>query len=437
MYFQTFVAILHYGNIHRKIRVLIVCGSLAGEMNYVQIGEEHLSCSVRRLLLGIVEALMLQGTYSNFACQFSVLDQTVIDSVIPLAIPSVVVQKDLKKFGIHHNERTPGPIVVLIGADVAGKIWYGSRVVLSTGVVAVETLLGWTLAGTEKKPTVTLCCTNLATTFTMKIVTTGDITDLWKLEVIGISDLAEKEKSDLKRLSALEHFKRTVEFVEGKYQVKFPWYGLVCDLPTNLQLAKEQLVRVTKKMHHIPRLFEEYDSVLCSGHYLSHRPMLKNSSSITNVCSVFDSSVKICRYPSLNDCLEQGPNMIELLPDILLHFRDNTIGKTFLQISFHPEDRDYLKFLRWAAADELITLKHSCVAFRITCSPFLLAAVLDYHLRRCMEECTLDDVKRIQQIKRRFYMDKLATSVDHIGEAEKVQVLATKTMTQVGFNLRG
>ncbi|KAJ8872025.1 hypothetical protein PR048_028365 [Dryococelus australis] len=86
-----------------------------------------------------------------------------------------------------------GPVGVLLGADVVGKIWSGHKVVLSTGVVADETLFRWTLMGAEKKPPVT-CSTNLATTITMTTVTTGDVTNPWKLKAIGISDLTEENR---------------------------------------------------------------------------------------------------------------------------------------------------------------------------------------------------------------------------------------------------
>ncbi|KAJ8878255.1 hypothetical protein PR048_018832, partial [Dryococelus australis] len=155
---------------------------------------------------------------------------------------------------------------------------------------------------------------------------------------------ADKENSDMKRLSTLQHFKRIVEFVEVRYQIG--------------------------------------------------------------------------RYTSLNDSLEHGPNLIELLPDILLRFRDKIVGasadiaKAILQIAVYPEERDYLKFLWWTA-------------------------ILNYHLSRCMEECSPGDVERIEQLKSRFCMDKLATSMDNIGEAKKVQPLYTKITAQGGLNLRG
>lgn len=55
--------------------------------------------------------------------------------------------------------------------------------------------------------------------------------------------------------------------------------------------------------------------------------------------------------PSLNDCLQKGPNLIELVSFILLRFRIGKIGiasdieKAFLQISVNSIEKNFLCFL--------------------------------------------------------------------------------------------
>ena len=56
-------------------------------------------------------------------------------------------------------------------------------------------------------------------------------------------------------------------------------------------------------------------------HYLPYYPVIKESSSTNLYNSVFDASAKFVKQPYLNQCLHSGPNLIELIPDILLHFR--------------------------------------------------------------------------------------------------------------------
>ncbi|UYV82773.1 hypothetical protein LAZ67_22000808 [Cordylochernes scorpioides] len=70
----------------------------------------------------------------------------------------------------------------------------------------------------------------------------------------------------------------------------------------------------------------------------------------TPVRPVFNASFRTKGNPSLNDCLEVGPNMLENIPDIITRFRlgpvavTSDIRKAFLQIEVAEEDRNYLQF---------------------------------------------------------------------------------------------
>ncbi|GFV00939.1 uncharacterized protein TNCV_1387531 [Trichonephila clavipes] len=60
-------------------------------------------------------------------------------------------------------------------------------------------------------------------------------------------------------------------------------------------------------------------------HYLPHRPVFKENST-TKVRPVFDGSAKEKNSPSINDCLEKGPNLIELIPSLINRFRFGKFG---------------------------------------------------------------------------------------------------------------
>ena len=87
------------------------------------------------------------------------------------------------------------------------------------------------------------------------------------------------------------------------------------------------------------------------GHFIPHRPVFKPGSSTTPVRPVFDASCKTKNGPSLNDCLQKGPNLMELILALLLRFREKKIGvisdirKAFLMVEVEEEDRNFLKFL--------------------------------------------------------------------------------------------
>ena len=83
--------------------------------------------------------------------------------------------------------------------------------------------------------------------------------------------------------------------------------------------------------------------------------------------------------------------MIEIIPAILLRFRLHQIRviadikRAFLQVSL-GKDVDFLRFLWVNAEGDLKIFRHTRVTFGVTSSPFLLGAVIDFHLERCLAE---------------------------------------------------
>ncbi|UYV65880.1 hypothetical protein LAZ67_3005787 [Cordylochernes scorpioides] len=139
---------------------------------------------------------------------------------------------------------------------------------------------------------------------------------------------------------------------------------------------------------------------------------------------------------SLNDCLAKGPNLLELIPDIMLRFRLNKIGivadieKAFLQISVAKEDRKFLRFLYWKEGkqENLRIYQHKRVVFGVTSSPFLLAATLKLHLEQYERE--------VISLLKCMYMDNCVNSVTSLEEALVFQQQSIDLLSPAGFNLR-
>ena len=127
------------------------------------------------------------------------------------------------------------------------------------------------------------------------------------------------------------------------------------------------------------------------SHYLPHRPVVKPSSSITKIRPVFDAYEREKNFPSLKQCLETGPNMIELILSVLLRFREKDIGvitdikRAFLQTSIALKERDYLCFW-WKRDGEMVAFHDTSILLK-------------------MEEC--------------FYSDNCVTSVDSMEELHR------------------
>nr|XP_042907174.1 uncharacterized protein LOC122271118 [Parasteatoda tepidariorum] len=225
VYLQTLVVQIRGDNKTKFIRILIDTGSqrsyiskyAATCMEYDVIGEESI---LHSLFGGVKKAenhrrylVHISNVDNSFHCNFEVLDQEVICSNISRInfFPHI---KELKSRSIFLTDTTQGyndqllyqssplEIHLLIGADIAGKLLSGGIEELSSGLVCVGTKLGWTLMGKNNKAeeqdstnTVLSCHVNDA-----------NISDLWRLDTLGIADPSEKKTRVELEQSAKEHF---------------------------------------------------------------------------------------------------------------------------------------------------------------------------------------------------------------------------------------
>ena len=152
--------------------------------------------------------------------------------------------------------------------------------------------------------------------------------------------------------------------------------------------------------------------------YLQHHGVIKTTSETTKIRPVFHANFKGYNDISLNDCLLTGPSMNPEIAVIILKFRrwrvalTADITKAFLQISIQEADRDVHRFLI-EGEEGVRHMRFARVAFGITCSPFLLNAVLRHHLEKYEE----NDV--IKKLKEDFYVDNLVTGADSLEEAKE------------------
>ncbi|GFW63038.1 integrase catalytic domain-containing protein [Trichonephila clavipes] len=270
------------------------------------------------------------------------------------------------------------------------------------------------------------------------------ISDLWELDSLGIKDPSEKKsKLELQDL-ALKHFENKVlRDDEGRYIVSIPWIERSEKLEDHYSLAKGRLEKTVKTLKFTGRLLD-YEQVFVDWekediiekiaqdepknggkfHYLPHRPVFKENST-TKIRPVFDGSAHHGKSCSLNDCVEKGPNLIEMIPAILNRFRLGKFGvisdiqKAFIHISLHENDMNFLRFLWWEGdnSEKAVIYRHRRVIFGVSGSPFLLAAVLNHHFKQAPEHLE----KAAEKLKDSMYVDNCVASVDFSKELESFQ----------------
>ncbi|XP_050516071.1 uncharacterized protein LOC114341344 [Diabrotica virgifera virgifera] len=398
------------------------------------------------------------ASHGDYTYNMEVLDQSYICNEIPSAIYGPWTQ-ELKSLNIELSDTEgSGPIELLLGLNVADIFYTGRRHILPSGLGAVETYFGWTIMGKSAN----ISPVSQANMTCLSLFVNPSITELWELDVLGIQEPSEKKSKEQLALAAKELFLQTVIInQEGRYEVGLPWLEGHPSLPANFNVAKRRLHSVVSKLKR-DNLFSRYNEVFqewenlkiiektnsdsTTGHFLPHRPVLKEGST-TAVRPVFDASAREKNKPSLNQCLEKGPNLIESIPLLLLKFRKFEIGvvsdikKAFLQISVNKNDSEFLKFLWLNDNGEEIVLRHKRVVFGVNCSPFLLGATIDYHLSKCLENCSLPNAKysqeTIERLAKSFYVDNCICSMTNRESLNTFIREAVSAMSDAQFDLRG
>lgn len=398
---------------------------------------------------------------TDFSFTFEALDQPKICGEVAPIFQGPWID-EARVLGIELSDnRQEGPIELLLGADVIGRLYTGERRELPCGLIAMRTLAGWTLMG--KMPSSEPRSTVVTTALTL-LVNNASISQLWELEALGIKEPLDRKSKEDMGLASKEFFLQTVKVnSEGRYEVNLPWLEDHAPLPTNYQIAESRLKNTRHKLkndhllNQYQQIFREWElegiieqiegEEVTGGHYLPHRPVVKKESVTTKIRPVFDASAHEKGKPSLNHCLEKGPNLIELIPSMLLRFRENKIGvvsdikKAFLQISIDERDRNFVKFLWIDEEEQEIIFQHKRVVFGLICSPFLLAATLEYHLDRQMEKCNSNKAvcskDTLERMKTSFYVDNCVTSLPTDELVHSFIKEATSVMAEGQFELRG
>ncbi|UYV77617.1 hypothetical protein LAZ67_15001739 [Cordylochernes scorpioides] len=339
--------------------------STAMEMEYEQSRREFF----RHSLFGgsstdVVEhevyTIHLSDINNSYRCEFEALGQPLICGSIPPVCPRSFLEGSEE---LDVSDLMRDRIEVLIGADIAGRLLTDDQRRISTGLVAIRTKLGWTVMGkippTEvRDDTSSLCVTTLLSL---------DLENLWKLDAVGVSDAEVEKKTQSLQAEMEEHFAHTTtRDIEGRYEVALPWVQDKERIPSNRDLAENQLSSVRRKLEEVGdmneygQIFEECinqgiieysrEDKLDGVHNLPHRPVYKRNSQTSKIRPVFNASARKRDKLSLNDCLDKGPNLIEIIPRLLNKFRKYEVGvssdieKAFLQIGIKEEDRDAAVF---------------------------------------------------------------------------------------------
>ena len=356
------------------------------------------------------------------------------------------------------------PISILIGADYYWSLVEGTIVRGAPWEpVALSTKLGYVLSG----PTTIVSdndndnSVNLTATHVLKVEASvvsqdelaSELGKFWDYESVGIRD---------EGLSLYDKFVSEVEFTEGRYQVQLPFKEDHELLPDNFALCKSRLVSLLKRLQSKPEVLKHYDDVIRDQqkqgivepveqgvnngvgkvHYIPHHEVIRVDKDTTKLRIVYDASARSGKNSlSLTNCLYAGPPLSPLIYDILLRFRVHKtaligdIEKAFLNVSVHPEDRDYLRFL-WvddvtSSHPNLQVYRFARVAFGVSSSPFLLNATIHHHF-------TSADISKkfAERVLKSLYVDDFVGGDDSDNSVFEMYENLKSSFKSGGFNMR-
>ena len=286
--------------------------------------------------------------------------------------------------------------------------------------------------------------------------TTTDVCSMWDLDSIGIKGELENESECSMKDRFMDNFNETIIFGEGRYEVRLPWKSEDHKhmLVNNVRQAEVRLQSLHKRLSRTPELRQAYQQVFIDLEsdgiieevkidqlpdnpvfYLPHRPVVREASLSTKVRPVFDASAKGDNGVSLNDCMIIGPKLLPDLLAVLLRFRRWQFGltadiqKAFLQISLATPDCDVHRFLLMEQDGGLRHMRFKRVTFGNSASPFLLNAVIKYHLAK------FSDSVVIEELKANLYVDDWLTGADSQDSLMGMMSESRKILKEGGFIL--
>ncbi|XP_035219186.1 uncharacterized protein LOC118192350, partial [Stegodyphus dumicola] len=224
-------------------------------------------------------------------------------------------------------QENPEEIHMLLGADTAAQLFTERIEHFAGDYVAFETKLGWTLMGKIKENANT--SSSLSVLSLSLHVSDTNLSNLWRLDTLGISSQENKTKSALEEETRKHFLKSVKRDSSGRYEVTLPFILDKSVLSSNRTVAERHLVKTESKLINTRRrkdyeeIFDEWEAkdiieVVTEEkeegvHYLSHRPVIKESSETTKIRPVFNASARSKNSPSLNDYRESKTKVVPVL----------------------------------------------------------------------------------------------------------------------------
>ena len=387
----------------------------------------------------------LRGEF-DMTCQVSKVDKGVLLSIPNPNYAEKISQHNYLEGVVMDDDvsKPELPVHLILGASDYSRIKTNTKPKLGQPVAEL-TAFGWTMMSAGKEE-------DLSAIYLTK-TSPANYEQLCSLDVLGLQDSLGQSQE----LVYQDFQEQLRQGDEGWYETGLLWKPGHDPLPNNKANSMGRLNNLIKRLQRNPEVFEEYHNVIQDQlkegiveeakeeptgkeFYIPHKPVIKKAAESTKMRIVYDVSAREKETsPSLNECLETGPPLQNLLWSVLVRNRLKPVAlagdlkQAFLQIRIRPEDRDSLRF-HWIKSKEtleVVVLRFTRALFSLVQSPFLLGGTIKQHLASLREKYP----KEVDEIQASLYVDDIITGGETRAEVHQLKKATIEIFGGAQFEL--
>ncbi|XP_054272893.1 uncharacterized protein LOC128993159 [Macrosteles quadrilineatus] len=346
----------------------------------------------------------------------------------------------------------PGPIDLLIGADLFPQTLLGSSVSLGANMPYVlNTIFGYVVIGTTpifKSVSYPMGTSTFLSTTDIDLHST--LQKFWSLEEPPSIPLLSPQDKDCEK-HFIETHSRTPK---GRYVCRIPFKDSPSKLGDSSNIAKRTFQSLERKFQTQPEFKKKYSEFMedykSSGHmklvdsdlnlshphcFLPHHGVFKDG----KIRVVFNASAPTSTGVTLNNIQHLGPKLHSEISDIIFRFRQHKIvllcdiRQMFRQIEIYRDDQVFqLIYWRENESFPLQIYQLTTVTYGLTSSPYLA--------NRVVKQLITDEGENHQlaakALKNQIYVDDAVLGCNSIEEALELQRDVINLLQKGGFELR-
>lgn len=274
--------------------------------------------------------------------------------------------------------------------------------------------------------------------------------NLFSLETIGIKN----ENCSSYDEEEIAKFKNSIKLKNNQYHVDLPWNRELLDrVPSNFAISKAIARKVSEKNGKLDEkyfevfreqqklgIIEEIDSPLENSRHIwiPHRPVIRDDPLVltTKIRPVFNASLKVGKFPSLNEAAYPGTDLLNDSLGLLQYFRTNNnilladISKAFLNVKLNKEsDKNCFSFIVHHD-NKFHYFRYNSIIFGFISSPFILNFLIKYHASLSPDPIVKD------VLSNKFYVDNVVYTSNCKNEIVQVGHKVDESLEAAGFKLQ-